>query len=60
MKRKQLPKVRNPFVLHAKKRIAGAHVKPYKVSRRDFKVEIKKDYSNKIVYPLFLSSLLRP
>lgn len=47
MKRKQMPKPRDPFVQHIVKRKSGAHQKPYKVSRRDVKVEMKKDYSDK-------------
>ena len=47
MKQKPLPKPRDPFVQHLVKRKSGAHQKPYKVSRRDAKVQMKKDYSDK-------------
>ena len=47
MKQKSLPKPRDPFVQHLVKRKSGAHQKPYKVSRRDAKVQMKKDYSDK-------------
>ena len=47
MKQKQVPKPRNPFVQHLVKRKSGAHQKPYKTVRRDAKVEMKKDYSEK-------------
>ncbi len=56
MKRKPLPKPRDPFVQHLVKRKSGAHQKPYKVSRRDAKVQMKKDYSDKHV-DVSLSSL---
>lgn len=59
MKRKTLPKPRDPFVQHLVKRKSGAHQKPYKVSRRDVKVQIKKDYSDKQA-DVFLSSLCKP
>lgn len=57
MKQKQLPKARNPFVQHLVKRKQGAHQKPYKVSRRDAKAQLKQDYSDKS--QIFLSSLHR-
>jgi hypothetical protein len=47
MKQKQLAKPRDPFVQHLVKRKSGAHQKPHKVSRRDAKVQMKKDYSDK-------------
>lgn len=56
MKQKPLPKPRDPFVQHLVKRKSGAHQKPYKVSRRDAKVQMKKDYSDKQAY-VSLSSL---
>ena len=57
MKRKQLPKQRNPFVQHLVKKKQGAHEKSYKTHRRDAKVALKKttDYSDKPM--VFLSSL---
>lgn len=56
--KRQPPKPRNPFVQHIVKRKQGAHQKPYKVSRRDAKVQLKQDCSDKP--PVFLSSLNRP
>lgn len=56
MKQKPLVKPRDPFVQHLVKRKSGAHQKPYKVSRRDAKVQMKKDYSDKHV-DVSLSSL---
>ena len=49
MKRKQLPKPRNPFVQHLVIKKQGAHEKSYKTHRRDAKVALKKnsDYSDK-------------
>lgn len=45
MKRnKELPKVRNPFVLHLSKRPSGAHGKTKKAQRRLDKMALKKDY----------------
>ena len=58
MKQKPLPKPRDPFVQHLVKRRSGAHQKPYKVSRRDAKVQMKKDYSDKHV-DVSLSSLCK-
>ena len=59
MKRKELPKQRNPFVQHLVKKRQGAHEKSYKTHRRDAKVALKKnsDYSDKPM--VSLSSLLR-
>ncbi len=59
MKPQKLPKPRDPFVQHMVKRKSGAHQKPYKTARRDAKVQMKKDYSDKHddVSP---SSLYRP
>lgn len=49
MKKKSLPKPRNPFVQHLVKRKSGIHEKSYKTHRRDAKVALKKnsDYSAK-------------
>ncbi len=47
MKPQKLPKPRDPFVQHMVKRKSGAHQKPYKTARRDAKVQMKKDYSDK-------------
>lgn len=49
MKRKTLPKPRNPFVQHLISKKQGAHQKSYKTVRRDDKVALKKssDYSTK-------------
>jgi hypothetical protein len=57
-KHKELPKVRNPFVLHLSKRPSGAHGKTKKAERRDAKVQVKKDYCEKYVY-VFPSSIER-
>ncbi len=59
MKRKALPKPRNPFVQHLVRRKSGSHQKPYKTLRRDAKVEMKKDYSDKHV-DVYPSSLYKP
>ena len=48
MKRKTIPKPRNPFVQHLVKRKSTVHGKPYKVSRRDAKVQLKRDCSDKL------------
>jgi hypothetical protein len=56
MKTQKLPKPRNPFVQHLIKRKSGVHQKPYKTSRRDAKVSLKKDYSDKTMFSL--SSLM--
>jgi hypothetical protein len=40
-KNKELPKARNPFVLHLSKRPSGAHGKTRKVQRRDDKMALK-------------------
>lgn len=47
MKRKAVPKQRNPFVQHLIVKKQGAHEKSYKTHRRDSKVALKKtvDYS---------------
>ena len=42
-KQKELPKARNPFVLHLSKRPSGAHGKAYKVQRRDDKMALKQN-----------------
>lgn len=41
-KQKELPKARNPFVLHLSKRPSGAHGKTKKVQRRDDKMALKQ------------------
>ena len=52
MKTKTLIKQRNPFVQHLVKRKSSVHGKPYKVSRRDAKVQLKRDCSDKLnVFP---------
>lgn len=43
MKRKDLPKPRNPFVQHLITKKQGAHQKSYKTVRRDDKVVLKKN-----------------
>jgi hypothetical protein len=58
MMKKLKPKARNPFVQHIVKRKQGAHQKPYKVSRRDAKAQLKQDCSDKS--QIFLNSLHRP
>ena len=60
MKRKELPKPRNPFVQHLIVKKQGAHEKSYKTHRRDAKVALKKssDYSDKPMASL--SSLYGP
>lgn len=40
-KHKELPKARNPFVLHLSKRPSGAHGKTHKVQRRDDKMALR-------------------
>ena len=40
-KQKELPKARNPFVLHLSKRPSGAHGKTTKIQRRDDKMALK-------------------
>lgn len=42
-KQKELPKARNPFVLHLSKRPSGAHGKTHKVQRRDDKMALKQN-----------------
>ena len=50
MKRKAAPKERNPFVQHLiNKRGAGVHGKSKKAIRRQEKVQLQKDYSDKII-----------
>lgn len=56
--KQQPPKPRNPFVQHIVRRKQGAHQKPYKVSRRDAKAQLKRDCSDKP--QVFLSSLNGP
>jgi hypothetical protein len=48
MKRKELPKERNPFVQHLITKKQGAHQKSKKAVRRDEKAQLKKDYLDKI------------
>ena len=43
---------------HLVKRKSGVHQKPYKTARRDAKVDLKKDYSDKAMFSL--SSLIGP
>jgi hypothetical protein len=43
-KQKELPKVRNPFVLHLSKRPSGAHGKNKKAERRAARVSLLKDF----------------
>lgn len=57
MKTQKAVKSRNPFVQHLVKRKSGIHQKPYKTARRDAKVQMKKDYSDKTMFSL--SSLTR-
>lgn len=52
MKTQKVLKPRNPFVLHLSKRKSGVHQKPYKTARRDAKVTLKKDYSDKAMFSL--------
>ena len=40
-KRKELPKARNPFVLHLSKRLPGAHGKTKKAERRADKMTLR-------------------
>lgn len=40
-KRKELPKARNPFVLHLSKRLSGAHGKTKKAERRADKMALR-------------------
>jgi len=58
MKTQKTVKPRNPFVQHLSKRKSGVHQKSYKTVRRDAKVELKKDYSDKAMFSL--SSLVDP
>jgi len=48
-KQKELPKARNPFVLHLSKRPSGAHGKTYKVQRRDDKMALKQNVSSSLL-----------
>ena len=43
MKKKSLPKPRNPYVSHMLNRKSGSHEKSKKAIRRDSKIKIKKD-----------------
>lgn len=49
MKRKELPKERNPFVQHLIAKKQGAHGKSKKTVRRDEKVNLKKECFGKVV-----------
>ena len=50
MKRKPVPKERNPFVQHLiNKRGGGVHEKSKKAIRRKEKVQLQKDYSDKTI-----------
>ena len=42
LKRKDLPKARNPFVLHLSKRPSGAHGKTKKAERRDERMALRQ------------------
>ena len=44
-KQKELPKARNPFVLHLSKRPSGAHGKTKKVQRRDDKMALRQEWA---------------
>lgn len=59
MKKKSLPKPRNPYVSHMLNRKSGSHEKSKKSIRRDSKMKIKKelrDYSK--VNQIFVQSLI--
>jgi hypothetical protein len=43
MKKTKTPKLRNPFVQHMIKRVAGAHGKSRKAERREAKVTLRRD-----------------
>lgn len=45
-KNKDLPKGRNPYVLHLSKRPSGAHGKTKKAQRRDDKMALKQDWAS--------------
>ena len=45
-KHKDLPKARNPFVLHLSKRPSGAHGKTKKAQRRDERMALKKEWTS--------------
>ena len=47
-KHKDLPKARNPFVLHLSKRPSGAHGKTKKAQRRDEKMALKQDWTRSL------------
>ncbi len=47
-KNKELPKARNPYVLHLSKRPAGAHGKTKKAQRRDEKMALKQDWTRSL------------
>lgn len=49
MKRKDLPKERNPFVQHLIKKKQGAHGKSAKATRRDEKASLKKEIFVKVL-----------
>lgn len=48
MKRKPIPKERNPFVQHLIKKKQGAHQKSKKAERQQDKIQLKKDYLDKL------------
>lgn len=49
-KKKQLPKERNPFVQHLiSKSGGGVHGKSKKAIRRQDKIDLKRDYQQKLV-----------
>jgi hypothetical protein len=47
-KNKELPKARNPYVLHLSKRPAGAHGKTKKAQRRDEKMALKQEWTRSL------------
>lgn len=47
-KQKELPKARNPYVLHLSKRPSGAHGKTKKVQRRDDKMALKQEWTRSL------------
>lgn len=47
-KNKELPKARNPYVLHLSKRPSGAHGKTKKAQRRDDKMALKQDWTRSL------------
>lgn len=49
MKKKKLPKERNPFVQHLITKKQGAHQKSKKSQRRDDKIKLKKECFSKVL-----------